>query len=139
MKKFTLTNFVQKMKDPKQRKYFYALFGGKIFGVGVLFMVMTIVSIYLSSPAKLHAQTNTAAATTNAPVVASTNAAAAGDERARRGSRAGCAQPALRQPHQHHVGAGHGVPGVFHAGGFSCFLKPASRENGKQSTCCWKV
>src|ERR1700735_2306212 len=72
MKKFTLTNFVQKMKDPRQRKYFYALFGGKIFGVGLVFLIMAIVSMYLGSTTKLHAQPTPApAAVTNA--VASTN------------------------------------------------------------------
>src|ERR1700689_3127664 len=72
MNKFTLANFVQRMKDPRQRKYFYALFGGKVFGVGLVFLIMMVVSMYLGSTSKVHAQT-TAAATTNAPVAA-TNA-----------------------------------------------------------------
>ena len=32
MKKYTLGNFMKKMRDPQQRKYFYALFGGKLLG-----------------------------------------------------------------------------------------------------------
>ena len=38
IKKFTLSNFIEKMKDPAERKYFYALFGGKLAGVGVCFL-----------------------------------------------------------------------------------------------------
>src|SRR3984957_11909503 len=67
MKKFTVANFMQKMKDPQQRKYFYALFGGKIFGIGLVFLIMAMVSLYFGGTTKAHAQTN-AAATTNAPV-----------------------------------------------------------------------
>ncbi len=72
------------MKDPAQRKLFYAIFGGKILGVGLCFLVMMTVSAYLSSTAKVHAQTPPAAApamasgsATPAPAAASGSAPAA--------------------------------------------------------------
>src|SRR5580698_6254174 len=76
MKKFTVTNFVRKMRDPKQRKYFFALFGGKLLGVGLVFLIMAMVSMYFGGTTKVHAQTTTAPATTNAPVVSATNVVA---------------------------------------------------------------
>ena len=76
MKKFTLANFVQKMRDPEQRKYFYALFGGKLLGIGACFIVMMAVSMYFSGQSKVHAQTNAVADATNA-VAAVTNTVAA--------------------------------------------------------------
>ncbi len=75
MNKFTLANFVQRMKDPRQRKYFYALFGGKIFGVGLVFLIMMAISMYFGGTTKVHAQA-TAAAVTNA-AAATTNTVAA--------------------------------------------------------------
>ena len=80
MKKFTIENFMRKMQDPRERKHFYALFGGKLLGLGAAFMVIMAVSIYLGSPSKSHAQTNAPAVTTNAPAVVApggTNAPAA--------------------------------------------------------------
>ena len=50
MKKFSISNFIHKMKDPEERKYFYALFGGKLVGVGLCFLIMMAVSMYLGSP-----------------------------------------------------------------------------------------
>ncbi len=76
MKKFTLQNFFRKMQDPAQRKHFYALFGGKLLGIGVVFLIMMAVSAYLSGSAtKAHAQDTNVAAATNA-VAALTNAVA---------------------------------------------------------------
>jgi ammonium transporter, Amt family len=85
MKKFTLANFVQKMRDPEQRKYFYALFGAKLLGVGLVVIIMAVVSTYLGGATKAHAQAapSAAASATNAPMggvtnsVAGTNAPAA--------------------------------------------------------------
>ena len=57
MKKFTLKNFVRKMRDPKERKFFFALFGGKILGLVAMFLVIFTVSAYLNSAFKAHAQT----------------------------------------------------------------------------------
>ena len=72
MKKFSLQNFMRKMENPKQRKYFYALFGGKLLGVAAIFAVILAISAYLSGTgSKAHAQ-GTPAAVTNA--VAGTNA-----------------------------------------------------------------
>jgi ammonium transporter, Amt family len=79
MKKFTIKNFVNKMSDPQQRKYFYALFGGKLIGVAVCFIAMFAISAYLGGTApKARAQGTPPPAATNAPAaVAMTNAAAA--------------------------------------------------------------
>ena len=60
MKKFTLANFMRKIRDPQQRKYFCALFGGKILGVSLCFLVMLAVSLYMGSLSKAHAQTSNA-------------------------------------------------------------------------------
>ncbi len=81
MKKFTLGNFMQRMRDPQQRKYFYALFGGKLLGVGVCFLVMMAVTLYVAGPSKVQAQTNVTAATNapaaTVPAATGTNAPAA--------------------------------------------------------------
>ena len=77
MKKFSLANFLFKMRDPEERKYFYALFGGKILGVAVCMLVMMAISFYLTSPSKAHAQTNAMADTNAMATMAGTNAAAA--------------------------------------------------------------
>src|SRR5580692_4289762 len=91
MKKFTLKNFVEKMRDPKQRRYFYALFGSKLLGVAVCFLIMGVISFYLSSPGKSHAQTNTNAADV-------TNAAAAAAASATTSTNAVAAAPATPAP-----------------------------------------
>ena len=67
MKKYSLGNFNHKMKDPAQRKLFLALFGGKILGVALCFLVMTAASVFFAS-SKAHAQTAPAPAV--APAVA---------------------------------------------------------------------
>ncbi len=76
MKKFTLQNFIQKLQDPRQRKHFYAIFGGKLLGLAACFLIIFAVSTYLSGPStKAQAQTastNAVAAVTNA--MAGTNA-----------------------------------------------------------------
>jgi Amt family ammonium transporter len=79
MNKFTLKNFIAKMRDPEQRKFFYAIFGSKLLGLVLLFIVITLVSSYLGST-KAHAQDTNAATVTNgvAGIAATaTNAAAA--------------------------------------------------------------
>ncbi len=81
MKKFTLQNFLRKMQDPKERKYFYAIFGSKLLGLAACFAIIFAVSAYLGSGTKAHAQTaatNSMASGTNAmPAMAGTNAPAA--------------------------------------------------------------
>ncbi len=57
MKKFTITNFITKMRDPQQRKYFFALFGGKLIGVGLCFLIIFVASLYFAHPTKAEAQT----------------------------------------------------------------------------------
>ena len=51
-----MKKFIQKMKDPAQRKLFYAIIGGKFLGIAVCFLLMMGISAYLSSSSKVHAQ-----------------------------------------------------------------------------------
>jgi Amt family ammonium transporter len=68
-----MKKFINKMKDPEQRTLFYAIFGGKMLGLGLCFLVIFCVSLYLGSASKAHAQTAPAATTapaTPAPAAA---------------------------------------------------------------------
>ena len=52
--------FLQKMKDPEQRQLFYTIFGAKIIGLALLFMLVKVVPAFLSgTPA--HADVTTTA------------------------------------------------------------------------------
>src|SRR5580704_14729202 len=65
-----IKKFTTKMKDPKERRLFYAIFGGKMIGLGLCFLVMLGVSVYFGSSAlKAHADTGTAT-TATAPATA---------------------------------------------------------------------
>ena len=76
------------MKDPKERKFFYALFGGKMLGVSLCLVVMYGLTCYFGSISKAQAQETPAAAqvtpaapaaatpATAAPAAAATDAAA---------------------------------------------------------------
>jgi ammonium transporter, Amt family len=66
-----MNKFVQKLKDPAQRKLFYAIFGGKMLGLGLCFALIFLVTLFFGSTSKVHAQT------APAPAAASTPAAAA--------------------------------------------------------------
>ncbi len=76
-----MNKFFEKMKDPAQRKFFYAIFGGKMLGILLCFALIMGVSTYLAS--KAHAQTPPAAtpaaqtAPAAAPAAAPAPAAAA--------------------------------------------------------------
>jgi Amt family ammonium transporter len=80
-----MKRFITKMRDPRQRKLFYAMLGGKFLGVGVCFALMFAVSAYLRmSTTKAHAQdaattaaTNVAAMTNMVATAGGTNAAPA--------------------------------------------------------------
>jgi ammonium transporter, Amt family len=69
-----LTEFNEKMKDSKQRRLFFAIFGGKMLGVGLCLLVMFGASLYFGA-SKVHAQT--APATATAPAAAAPAAPAA--------------------------------------------------------------
>src|ERR1700722_13577615 len=72
-----IKKFTTKMRDPKERRLFYAIFGGKMIGLGLCFLVMLGVSVYFGSSAlKAHADTGTAT-TATAPGAAATPAAPA--------------------------------------------------------------
>ena len=43
----TIKTFLEKMRDPRDRKVFLALFGGKLIGVGLCFAVMAAVSLQI--------------------------------------------------------------------------------------------
>ena len=52
-----INKFITKMRDPRERRLFYALFGGKLLGVAVCFLVVFTVSFFVGSGSKAHAQT----------------------------------------------------------------------------------
>ena len=64
------------MKDREERKLFYAIFGGKVLGVGLLFALMFGSSIYFGSASKVRAQDAAPAAVAPAAPVASPSAVA---------------------------------------------------------------
>ncbi len=68
-----MNKFFEKMRDPRQRRVFYAIFGGKMLGLALCFALIFGVSAYLSSRAQ--AQTP-APATAPATAPAATPAAA---------------------------------------------------------------
>ncbi len=53
--------FFDKMRDPRQRRLFYSIFGGKLLGVGLCFAIVFGVSAYLGSSGKARAQETPAA------------------------------------------------------------------------------
>jgi ammonium transporter, Amt family len=75
-----INRFIEKLKDPQERKLFIAILGGKALGLGLCLLLMFAVSLYFSSTSKVHAQTAspTASAETaiQAPSPAAANAAA---------------------------------------------------------------
>jgi Amt family ammonium transporter len=71
-----MNKFIEKLRDPKERKFFFALLGGKAIGVGVCFLVMFGLSFYFGSSGRVHAQTAAPAAAT-APAAPAAPAAAA--------------------------------------------------------------
>src|SRR5246127_1135331 len=52
-----INRFFEKLKDPRERKLFAAIVGGKTLGLGLCLMLMFLASFYFSSASKVHAQT----------------------------------------------------------------------------------
>src|SRR5215472_15416865 len=52
-----INRFFEKLKDPRERKLFAAILGGKTLGLGLCLMLMFLASFYFSSASKVHAQT----------------------------------------------------------------------------------
>jgi Amt family ammonium transporter len=71
-----MNKFFEKLRDPKQRKLFAAILGGKMLGLALCFVVVFGISSYLTKTAKLHAQ-ETPAAKTEAPAAPAPAAPAA--------------------------------------------------------------
>ena len=75
-----INRFIEKLKDPQERKLFIAILGGKALGLGLCLLLMFAVSFYFSSTSKVHAQTASPTASaetaTQAPSPAAANAAA---------------------------------------------------------------
>ena len=114
-----INKFITKMRDPRERRLFYALFGGKLLGVAVCFLVVFTVSFFVVSGSKAHAQTAPrfgrspgSSLRRAGPRPGCINPGARGTRRRPRGR----ARPALRERDQYHVGADHRLPRVFHAG-----------------------
>ncbi len=72
-----IKEFIEKMRDPKERKYFVSLLGGKMLGVALAFLVIFCISHYMSSGSRAHAQETPAAATPAAAPAATPAAPAA--------------------------------------------------------------
>lgn len=64
-----INRFIEKLKDPEQRKLFFAILGGKALGVGLCFLLIFGASFYFGAPAKVHAQ-SPAPAVSAAPAAA---------------------------------------------------------------------
>src|SRR5580698_8477328 len=58
-----INRFIEKLKDPQERKLFMAILGGKAIGLGLCLLLMFGVSFYFSSTSKVHAQTASPTAT----------------------------------------------------------------------------
>jgi len=71
-----IKKFITQMKDPAERKYFAALLGGKMLGVGLCFLIMFGLSFYFGSTTKVHAQEASGTAAT-APATSGSAAAPA--------------------------------------------------------------
>ena len=85
------------MRDPRQRKLFYAIFGGKMLGVGLCFLLVFASMAYFGSASKVHAQDATPAASvapTTAPAAPMTGQPAPADTAA-----ATAATPAPNPPY----------------------------------------
>jgi Amt family ammonium transporter len=64
-----LKRFKERMQDPEERKFFYAIFAGKMLGLALLFFLITMVPAYFNG--HLHADSAPAAVTaTAAPAAA---------------------------------------------------------------------
>ena len=57
-----MSKFFDKLRDPKQRKLFIAILGGKMLGLALCFAVIVCASTYLNRTSKAHAQDTPAAA-----------------------------------------------------------------------------
>jgi len=71
-----MKKLIAKLKDPKERRLFYAIFGGKLLGAGLCLLIAFAATTYFSST-NAHAQTAPAAATTAPAAPAAAPAAAA--------------------------------------------------------------
>ena len=51
-----MKKFFEQLRDPKQRKLFAALIGGKMLGLALCFVVIFSLSAYLNKTSRAHAQ-----------------------------------------------------------------------------------
>ena len=65
-----INRFIEKLKDPKERKYFAALLGGKFLGVSLCFLLIFGVTSIVN---KVHAQSPAPAASVAASPAAIRN------------------------------------------------------------------
>jgi Amt family ammonium transporter len=91
-----INRFIEKLKDPQERKLFMAILGGKALGLGLCFLLMFAASLYLSSTSKVHGQT---ASPTPAEVTASPSAASPVASPAASAAPATAAVPAPNPPY----------------------------------------
>ena len=91
-----INRFIEKLKDPQERKLFMAILGGKALGLGLCLLLMFAASFYFSSTSKVHAQT---ASPTPAEVTASPSAASPAASPAASAAPATAAAPAPNPPY----------------------------------------
>jgi Amt family ammonium transporter len=92
-----INRFIEKLKDPRERKLFFAILGGKALGIAVCFLVMFGLSIYFNS-GKAHAQTAAPAPAASAPAAPAAAPAAAAPAAAAPAAPAADATPAYVNP-----------------------------------------
>jgi len=126
-----MKKFINKMKDPEQRTLFYAIFGGKMLGLGLCFLVIFCVSLYLGSASKAHAQTAPAAATAPATPAAAPAAPAPAAAPAAPAAAPADTTPAYVNP-INTMWSWSRPSSCFSCKQDSCFLRPVSPAPGKR-------
>ena len=91
-----INRFIEKLKDPQERKLFMAILGGKALGLGLCLLLMFAASFYFSAASKVHAQT---ASPKPAEVTASPSAASPAASPAASDAPAAAAAPAPNPPY----------------------------------------
>ena len=93
-----MKRFIEKLKDPQQRKLFAAILGGKMLGVALCFLIIFMASSYFATPTKLHAQAPAAEAPAKTDAAAKTEAAPAKTDAAATAPAAADAPAAPKEP-----------------------------------------
>ena len=98
-----MRKFIEKMRDPIQRKLFFAIIGGKMLGVALCFLIIFCCSMYFGTSAKVHAQEAPKAPAASAPAEPAAAAAPAPSDAAAPTAPAAPAAPAEPPPNPPYV------------------------------------